>query len=131
MLSRRLVLFCKLDRSSGPPGGRPHARLKAGTPPRSPDPRANDETLSPQQRFDAARGPKQRGEHQPSRRKVTAGETDVEHGQDRSACLGAAPLLWLTYFHAGPSPLLCVDTASDVSFLADLLPRWAFVTAHI
>ena len=35
--------------------------------PRSPDPRTNDETPFPQQRFNAARGPKQRGEHQPSK----------------------------------------------------------------
>ena len=37
-LSRRLVHFCKLGRSSGPPGGRPHARLKAGTPCEAPTP---------------------------------------------------------------------------------------------
>ena len=35
--------------------------------PRSPDPRTKDETPSPQLRFDAARGSKQRGEHQPSK----------------------------------------------------------------
>ena len=35
--------------------------------PRSPDPRTNGESPSPQQRPDAVRGPKQRGEHQPSK----------------------------------------------------------------
>ena len=37
-LSRRLVHFCKLGRSSGPPGSRPHTRLKAGTPREAPTP---------------------------------------------------------------------------------------------
>ena len=37
-LSRRLVHFCQLGRSSGPPGGRPHTRLKAGTPREAPTP---------------------------------------------------------------------------------------------
>ena len=35
--------------------------------PRSPDPRTNDESPFQQQRPDAVRGPKQRGEHQPSK----------------------------------------------------------------
>ena len=35
--------------------------------PQSPDTRTNDEPPSPQQRPDAVRGPKQRGEHQPSK----------------------------------------------------------------
>ena len=38
-LSRRLVhILCKLGLSSGPPGGRPRARLKAGTPREAPTP---------------------------------------------------------------------------------------------
>ena len=37
-MSRRLVHFCTLGRSSGPPGGRPHERLKAGTPREAPTP---------------------------------------------------------------------------------------------
>ena len=37
-MSRRLVHFCKLGRSSGPPGGRPHACLKADTPHEAPTP---------------------------------------------------------------------------------------------
>ena len=54
--------MCKLGLSSGPPGGRPRARLKAGTP-RHPHQRR---ATVPQQLPDAVRGPKQRGEHQPS-----------------------------------------------------------------
>ena len=35
--------------------------------PRSPHPRTNDKSPSPQERPNAVRGPKQRGEHQPSK----------------------------------------------------------------
>ena len=63
-LSERHIVFVRL--SSGPPGGRPHALLKAGTPREAPTPAPMTKTPSPQQLIGAARGPKQRGEHQPS-----------------------------------------------------------------
>ena len=58
--------MCKLGLSSGPPGGRPRARLKAGTPREAPTPAPATGHRPPQQLPDAVRGPKQRGEHQPS-----------------------------------------------------------------
>ena len=79
--------------------------------PRSPDPGTNDESPSPQQRPDAARGPKQRGEHQPSkplawreklsrpRSPASTPRFDVPPEQ-RSWSLNMS---WLQ-FNAGPSP---------------------------
>ena len=65
-VSRRPVYSVLARLSSGPPGGRPHARLKAGTPREAPTPAPTTKTPSPQQRIGAVRGPKRRGEHQPS-----------------------------------------------------------------
>ena len=65
-VSRRLVYSVSARLSSGPPAGRPHARLKAGTPREAPTPAPATKTPSPQQRIGAVRWPKQHGEHQPS-----------------------------------------------------------------
>ena len=65
-VSKRLVYSVSARLSSGPPGGRPRARLKAGTPREAPTPAPMTKTPSLQQRIGAVRGPKQRGEHQPS-----------------------------------------------------------------
>ena len=82
--------------------------------PRSPDPRTNDESPSPQQRPDAMRGPKQRGEHQPSkplarreklnrpRSPASTSRFDVPPEQ-RSWSLNMS---WLQ-FNAGPTPGTC------------------------
>ena len=82
--------------------------------PRSPDPRTNDESPSPQQPPDAVRGPKQCGEHQPSkplawreklsrpRSPASAPRFDVPPEQ-RSWSLNMS---WLQ-FNAGPSPGTC------------------------
>ena len=82
--------------------------------PRSPDPRTNDESPSPQKRPDAARGPKQRREHQPSkplawkeklsrpRSPASTPRVDVPPEQ-RSWSLN---LSWLQ-FNAGPTPGTC------------------------
>ena len=82
--------------------------------PRSPDPRTNGKSPSPQQRPDAVRGPKQRGEHQPSkplarreklsrpRSPASTPRFDVPPEQ-RSWSLNMS---WLQ-FNAGPSPGTC------------------------
>ena len=51
-------------RATGRP---PSCAFEGRYAPRSPVPRTNDESPSPQQRPDAVRGPEQRGEHQPSK----------------------------------------------------------------
>ena len=62
-------VFCLSIRlSSGPPGGHPHARLKAGTPSEAPTPAPTMKTLVPitvNRRSTRAKFAKQHEEHQP------------------------------------------------------------------
>ena len=82
--------------------------------PRSPDPRTNDESPSPQQRPDAVRGSKQRGEHQPSKPLAWREELSRPRSPESTPRFDVPPeqrswnlnMSWLQ-FNAGPSPGTC------------------------
>ena len=115
-LSKRLVHlvvhFYKLRRSSGPSSCSFEGRYAL----RCPDPRTNDETPSPH----AARGPKQRGEHQPSKPLVWREKLGRPRSPASTLRFDVPPeqrswslnMFWLQ-FNAGPSarymPLVAVQ----------------------
>ena len=84
-VSRRFVYPVSARLSSGPPGGRPHTRLKAGTPREAPTPAPTTKTPSPQQRIGAVRGPNQRGERHP----VSSHTNDLNIGTPVATLPGA------------------------------------------
>ena len=82
--------------------------------PRSPNPYTNDESPSPQQRPDAVQGPKQRGEHQPSKPLARREKLSRPRSPASTPRFNVPPeqrswslnMSWLQ-FNAGPSPGTC------------------------